>query len=136
MSPSEKPPAERTRGQSTGREPVAPDLSLPITPIASALTVSAAAPPTFAPSPEEVVYDKEINTLSRIVRRKRSRLDPATVKVIDNNLRAIDSAIAQIRGALQDNPSNSLLDAQGSRALDMKVELLRRAAMMRSSTSL
>jgi hypothetical protein len=92
--------------------------------------------PAFSPSPEEVVYDKEINTLSSIVRRKRSRLDPSTVTVIDKNLRAVDSAIAQIRAALQDDPSNSLLDAQASRALEMKVELLRRAAMMRSGTSL
>lgn len=136
-SSSEKPPAERRiRGQSTDREPVEPDLSTPTPAVASALTVSAAASPTFTPSPEEVVYDKEINTLSRIVRRKKSRLDPSTVTVIDKNLRAVDSAIAQIRAALQDDPSNSLLDAQASRALEMKVELLRRAAMMRSASSL
>ena len=136
-SSSEKPRAERRiRGQSTGREPVEPDLP-PSTPgVASALTVSTATSPTFIPSPEDVVYDKEINTLSRIVRRKKSRLDPSTVTVIDKNLGAVDSAIAQIRAALQDDPSNSLLDAQASRALEMKVELLRRAAMMRSSTSL
>jgi hypothetical protein len=101
-----------------------------------ALTVSAAVSPTFARSPEEAVYDKEINTLSRIMRRKKSRLDPSTVTVIDKNLGAVDSAIAQIRAALEDDPSSSLLDAQASRALEMKVELLRRAAMMRSSTSL
>jgi hypothetical protein len=136
-SSSEKPPAERRiRGQSTDREPVEPDLSTPTPAVASALTVSAAASPTFTPSPEEIVYDKEINTLSRIVRRKKSGLDPSTVTVIDKNLRAVDSAIAQIRAALQDDPSNSLLDAQASRALEMKVELLRRAAMMRSSSSL
>jgi hypothetical protein len=134
---SEKPPAERRiRGQSTDREPVEPNLSTPTPAVASALTVSAAASPTFTPSPEEAVYDKEINTLSGIVRRKKSRLDPSTVTVIDKNLRAVDSAIAQIRAALQDDPSSSLLDAQASRALEMKVELLRRAAMMRSSSSL
>ena len=136
-SSSEKPPAERRiRGQSTDREPVEPDLLTPTPAVASALTVSAAASPTFTLSPEEVVYDKEINTLSRIVRRKKSRLDPSTVTVIDKNLRAVDSAIAQIRAALQDDPSNQLLDAQASRALEMKVELLRRAAMMRSTSSL
>lgn len=134
---SEKPSAERSiRGQSTDRTPAMSDLSTPRPAEAPALTVSAAASPTFTPSPEEIVYAKEINTLSRIVRRKKSRLDPSTVTVIDKNLRAVDSAIAQIRAALQDDPSNSLLDAQASRALEMKVELLRRAAMMRSSTSL
>jgi hypothetical protein len=56
--------------------------------------------------------------------------------VIDKNLRAVDSASAQIRAALKDDPSSSLLEAQASRALEMKVELLRRAAMMRATSLL
>jgi hypothetical protein len=81
-----------------------------------------------------VVYDKEINTLSRIVRRQRGELDASTVAVIEKNLRAVDAAIAQIRAALKQDPGNSLLGGQASRALEMKVELLRRAAMLRSNT--
>jgi hypothetical protein len=99
-------------------------------------TVSAAASPTVPASLEQGVYDKEIKSLSRIVRRNKSSLDPSTVAVIDKNLRALDAASAQIRTAREDDPSSSLLDAQASRALEMKVELLRRAAMMRSITSL
>jgi hypothetical protein len=95
--------------------------------------VSATAPPVTR-SPEEVVYDKEINTLSRIVRRQRGELDASTVAVIEKNLRAVDAAIAQIRAALKQDPGSSLLGGQASRALEMKVELLRRAAMLRSST--
>jgi anti-sigma factor RsiW len=122
------------RGPSAGREQVASDSSSP-TPLpgqlGSALTVSAAG---ITPSPEDVVYDKEINTLQRIVRRQKSELDPSAVAVIEKNLRTLDSAIAQIRAALQKDPGSPLLGGQATRALEMKVELLRRAAMLRSNT--
>jgi hypothetical protein len=54
--------------------------------------------------------------------------------VIERNLRIIDSNIAQIRAALEKDPESSTLEDQVSRALDMKVELLRRVAMLRSNT--
>jgi hypothetical protein len=82
------------------------------------------------------VYDKEIKTLQGIVRRQKPELDNSTVTEINKNLRTLDAAIAQIRGALQKDPQSSLLDEQASRALEMKVELLRRAALLRSSTRL
>jgi hypothetical protein len=91
-----------------------------------------AAPVT--PSPEDAVYDKEINTLQRIVRRQKPGLDTSTVVVIEKNLRSVDAAIAQIRAALKKDPGSPLLGGQASRALEMKVELLRRAAMLRSNT--
>jgi hypothetical protein len=135
----ERPPAERgIRGRSAGREQVASDsLTTPLPPPGqpgSALTVSAASAAQFAPSPEEVVYDKEIKVLQRIVRRQKAELDRSTVAEIEKNLRTLDSAIAQIRAALQKDPGSSLLGDQASRALEMKVELLRRAAMLQSST--
>jgi hypothetical protein len=107
---------------------------LPSNQLGSALTVSATSPPEVAPSPEQVVYTREINTLQRIVRRQKGELDTSTVAEIDKNLRTLDSAIGQIRAALKKDPGSSLLDGQASRALEMKVELLRRAAMLRSST--
>jgi hypothetical protein len=134
---SEQPPVERTvGGQLTERQPVEPDLSASTPVVPPMLTVSAAASPSLTRSPEEIVYDREINTLSRIVRRKKTQLDPSTVTVIDKNLGAVDAATAQIRAALEEDPSNSLLEAQASRALEMKLELLRRAAMMGTTTSL
>jgi hypothetical protein len=137
-SPSaERAPAERSvRRQSTEPEPVVPDLSTPAPAVPPVMTVSAAAAPAVPASLEEGVYDREIKSLSRIVRGKQASLDPSTVAVIDKNLLALDSASAQIRTAREIDPSSSLLDAQASRALEMKVELLRRAAMMRSITSL
>ena len=108
-------------------------LFVPQQPVTPAVTVSAMATP-IARSPEDVVYDNEISTLSRIVRRQKSRLDPSTVSVIEKNLRTLDSAIAQIRAALEEDPNSSLIGGQESHALEMKVELLRRAAMLQFST--
>ncbi|HMJ19735.1 MAG TPA: zf-HC2 domain-containing protein [Gemmatimonadaceae bacterium] len=124
------------RGPSAGRGQLAPD-SIAMPPsgqLGSALTVSAISAAQLTPSPEDVVYDKEINVLQRIVRRQRAELDTSTVAEIEKNLRTLDSAIAQIRAALKRDPGSSLLGGQASRTLEMKVELLRRAAMLRSST--
>jgi anti-sigma factor RsiW len=125
-----------SRGRVAGRGQVASDSILlpPTDQLGSALTVSAASAPPVTPNPEQVVYTKEINTLQRIVRRQKGELDTSTVTEIDKNLRTLDSAIGQIRAALKKDPGSSLLDGQASHALEMKVELLRRAAMMRSST--
>lgn len=138
LSSSKKPPAELgIRGLSAGREQVALDSSTS-TPapgqLGSALTVSPTSASRVTRSPEDVVYDKEINTLQRIVRRQKAELDTSTVAVIEKNLRTLDSAIAQIRAALKKDPASSLLGGQASRALEMKVELLRRAAMLQSNT--
>jgi hypothetical protein len=90
--------------------------------------------PAIARSPEDAVYAREIVGLQRIVRRQKKELDPSTTADIDENLRALDSAIGEIRAALQKDPENSMLDDQSSRVLEMKVELLRRAAMMHATT--
>jgi hypothetical protein len=100
----------------------------------ASLAVATTRPPEVARTPEEAVYDKEINMLQTMTRRRKADLEPSTAAVIEKNLRIIDSNIAQIRAALQKDPGNSLLDDQVSRALDMKVELLRRVAMLRSNT--
>jgi hypothetical protein len=129
-------PAGLGRGPSAGREQIASNSSTPTPPgqLGSALTVSAISAAEVTPSPEDVVYGKEINTLQRIVRRQKAELDTSTVTEIEKNLRSLDAAIAQIRAALKKDPGSSLLGNQASRALEMKVELLRRTAMLRSST--
>jgi anti-sigma factor RsiW len=131
-------PAERgIRAPSVRREQIASGSSTPTPPpgqLGSALTVSGTTAAAVTPSPEDAVYDKEINTLQRIVRRQKPGLDTSTVVVIEKNLRSVDAAIAQIRAALKKDPGSPLLGGQASRALEMKVELLRRAAMLRSNT--
>ena len=102
-------------------------------PLRSSPAVATTSTPQVTRSPDEVVYDKEINMLQAMTRRRRTELDPSTAAVIERNLRIIDSNIAQIRAALQQDPGNSLLGDQVSRELDMKVDLLRRVALLRSN---
>lgn len=88
----------------------------------------------LAGSPTEAVYDKEIASLQAIMRWRKAELDPATAAIIDKNLRIIDAAIAQSKAALRRDPASSMLGDQLTHALDKKVELLRTAAMLPSST--
>jgi hypothetical protein len=84
--------------------------------------------------PSEAVYSKEIAALQHIVNDRRTQLDSATIAIIERNLRIIDLAIAQSKAALAKDPASRLLTDQLTRALDMKVELLRRAAMLPANT--
>jgi hypothetical protein len=89
---------------------------------------------TLAGSTTEAVYDKEIASLQAIMSWRRAELDPATAAIIDKNLKIIDAAIAQSKAALRRDPASSVLGNQLTHALDKKVELLRTAAMLPSST--
>ena len=82
----------------------------------------------------DLVYGREIEMLQSIVSRRRTQLDSATVAIIEKNLKIIDAAIAQSRAALAGDPASHMLDQQLTHALDQKVELLRTAAMLPSST--
>ncbi|HEY2026474.1 MAG TPA: hypothetical protein VGG78_05665 [Gemmatimonadaceae bacterium] len=82
----------------------------------------------------EPVYDHEINKLRRIVRERRSQLDPATVAVLEQSIAVIDSAIAQSRAALAKDPASGFLATQLNHSLEKKVELLRTAATLPSRT--
>jgi hypothetical protein len=90
--------------------------------------------PDAGSSHSEAVYGKEIEMLQKIVSERRTQLDPATVAIIEKNLRIIDGAIAQSRAALVKDPASLLLSDQLSHALDKKVELLRTAALLPAST--
>jgi len=59
-------------------------------------------------------------------------LDPATVAVVDENLRVIDAAIAAARAALDQDPASALLSQRLAGAYDMKLDLLRRLTAMRT----
>ena len=84
--------------------------------------------------PSEAVYSKEIAALQHIVNDRRTQLDSSTVAIIERNLRIIDVAIEQSKAALAKDPASRLLSDQLTRALDKKVELLRRAAMLPVNT--
>lgn len=78
----------------------------------------------------ELVYGKEIDKLQKIVTERRNELDSTTVAIIEKNLQIIDAAIARSRAALKSDPASRLLGDQLTHALDMKVELLRTAALL------
>ena len=75
-------------------------------------------------------YDSEINTLNDALEARRGQLNPATVAVIEQNLRVIDNAIEQSRAALARDPANTLLNDQLDRTLAKKTGLLRAAALL------
>ena len=75
-------------------------------------------------------YTQEIGDLQGAIAERRSKLDPATIAVIERNLRIIDAAIEESRRALANDPASPLLTALLSEALANKVRLLRQAALL------
>lgn len=57
-------------------------------------------------------------------REARERLDPATRRTVDRNLRLIDRAIAEARRALSEHPRNSYLHQHLTRTMQRKADLL------------
>ena len=80
------------------------------------------------------VFASEISKLRKIVRDRRSQLDPKTVAVLEQSIAVIDSAIAQSRAALAKDPASGFLATQLNHSLEKKVELLRTAALLPSRT--
>jgi hypothetical protein len=87
-----------------------------------------------ATSPSELAYGDEIQRLQTIITERRRELDPATVSVIEESLKIIDTAVKQSRAALARDPKSGFLADQLNNALDKKVELLRTVALLPSST--
>jgi len=78
-------------------------------------------------------YDSEITTLHVALEARRGQLNPATVAIIEQNLRVIDDAINQSRAALAKDPNSRLLNDQLDRTLATKTSLLRAAALLPSA---
>jgi anti-sigma factor RsiW len=76
---------------------------------------------------ESARYDAAIADLERVLREHRSELDPATVRVIEQNLLIIDQATAQARKALAADPANRYLNGHLTAQLMHKLTLLRQA---------
>jgi hypothetical protein len=84
--------------------------------------------PTRRRETAKVVYDREINRLRAIVDSGRHKLDPATVALLDRNIRIIDLAIEQCNEALTRDSSSTFLIESLNNAYQTKVKLLRIAA--------
>jgi len=85
-----------------------------------------------ASSPADVddIYEREIAGLRRIVTERFTELDSLTVTDLRRNLDIIDAAIADSRRALKRDPRSRLLSTQLDRALETKLALMRRVALL------
>jgi len=110
-----------------------------------AVVASVDPPPTPAPTatpveeePSHVVrtnladarYDAAIADLEKTLAAGRDRLDPETIRTIENNLLSIDRAIEQSRKALREDPSNVYLNNHFNESRNRKLALLRRVTAL------
>lgn len=80
-------------------------------------------------------YDAAVAELQAVLQERRSRLDRATVQVLQESLATIDRAIAEARAALAEDPSNGYLSNHLAATMRRKVQLLRRVAAIAGAVS-
>ncbi len=73
-------------------------------------------------------YDQAVADLEAVLETGREILDPETIRVLEENLQSIDSAIQDAGDALMNDPASTLLQRYLADNLRKKVDLLRRAA--------
>jgi len=96
-------------------------------PPSAALT---AAPAGLASAKGIRSYDAAIRDLEVTLAARRSVLDTATIRAVEQSLAIIDRAIHQAEAALAQDPNNMYLNNHLAHALDRKLELLRRVTAM------
>ncbi len=105
----------------------------PEPPAVTATSASPGADATDAIRPVALVdpqFDGAVADLERTLEAGRGHLDPETVRVLEQNLAAIDTAIDQCRRALEADPANSFLNSHLVSARQRKLALLRRATAL------
>lgn len=80
-------------------------------------------------------YDDAIADLQETLNSGRTKLDPDTVRILEQNLKAIDAAIEQCRLALEKDPANVYLNNHLAQAKQRKLALLRRAMALTDTSS-
>jgi len=85
---------------------------------------SAAAPALPAAYRE---FDAAVQDLEQVLAAGRGRLDTVTVRLVEENLRKIDAALADARAAVQRDPANAYLNRQIAANMRLKLNLLRSA---------
>lgn len=75
-------------------------------------------------------YEGAVDDLERTLDEGRDRLDPETIRVLEQNLETIDKAIDQCRRALDADPANAYLNNHLAAARQRKLALLRRATAL------
>ncbi len=82
----------------------------------------------------EAEYASAVDELARTLEGERPRLRPETVAVIERNLRILDQAVRESRDALARDPANPELRQLYAAAYRQKVDLLRWAARLATSS--
>jgi hypothetical protein len=111
--------------RSPAQQTVAP--SVATVPSGNPQTINAAVKPrgTASQSIATAVAD-----LEQVLASGRGQLDTTTIRVIEQNLAAIDRAIAQAQAALDADPGNLYLNTHLAETMRRKLELLRQAAAL------
>jgi anti-sigma factor RsiW len=100
-------------------------------PVAPAIPAPAATPASLAVAS----YRDAAADLERVLEAGRSTLRPETMRVIEENLRTIDLAIAQADSALRRDPGSAYLNQYLAATMQRKLKLLRRAVDITSARS-
>jgi anti-sigma factor RsiW len=104
-----------------GREPVTTDVAVQT--------------PVKVKSPAAENYSVAIDEMQAALTTGSATLDTATMRVVETNLRAIDTAIAEARLALSRDPGNAYLNRYLDETMQRKIQLLRRATgILRAQT--
>ena len=78
----------------------------------------------------DAAFDEAVADLQQTLEAGRGRLDAQTIRVLEENLQAIDRAIAQCREALAGDPASNYLNTYLAETRQRKLELLRRASAL------
>jgi tetratricopeptide (TPR) repeat protein len=105
------------------------------------VVVQAFAESVMAPSADveranfaDAQYDEAVADLEKILVDLRDQLNPQTIMIIERNLGSIDQAIREARAALDADPANTFLNSHLAEARRKKLDLLRRATMIYSTS--
>jgi hypothetical protein len=88
-----------------------------------------------AGAPEDEAWDDAVRELEAVVASGGTGLDSATVRILEENLRIIDAAIADARAAIAADPSNAFLGGRVKTHMQRKLVLLRQAARVAGAAS-
>ncbi|MEO5511014.1 MAG: zf-HC2 domain-containing protein [Longimicrobiales bacterium] len=72
-------------------------------------------------------YSEATAELENLLQSQRSQLAPETIRLVEENLRVIDQALAEARAALREDPSDPALSDFVRSAYEKKIDLLRHA---------
>ena len=99
-------------------------------------TIAQSATTTLPPSAVAVAsYREAAADLERAFEAGRATLRPETMRVIEENLRSIDVAIAQADSALRADPGSEYLNQYLAETMQRKLKLLRRAVEITAARS-